>query len=90
MHNYKENKGDEKMRVSYNTVAMWEIDFGMAFSAKRPNSDAEDIYMRLDGANEYVLSSPNKAYGVSLLTGQLREFNIDYEVVPLNAEINVL
>lgn len=81
------------MKVNYtNTkmVPMWNIAVGATFMAKRTHSDAEGVYMKIDHNNKYVRNTTNNNYAINLLTGQIREFDIDFKVTPLDAEVNVL
>lgn len=81
------------MKINYtnvNNFTVREVNVGMVFSAKRTHSNAEGVYMKIDANNTYVRASANKTYAVNLLTGQLREFDPDYKVTPLDAEVNIL
>ena len=82
------------MKVNYGKketgVYIYELITGTAFSAKRRSTDEIGLYMIVDKNSGVFLDSyKNKIMAVNLATGQIRAFNIDQKVEPVDAEVNL-
>lgn len=81
------------MKVNFNNFTanteMWELKVGATFTTKRTHSNAEGLYMKIDHNNKYLRNTLNRNYAINLETGQVREFTIDFKVIPIEAEVIV-
>lgn len=82
------------MKINFNnsiaTVEMWEVPVGANFVTKRTHSNIDGLYMKIDHNNKYLRNAVNKNYAVNLQTGHVREFDLNFKVLPIVAEVNVL
>ena len=93
---YIHNKRKEviKMKVNYGKketgVYISNLITGTAFSAKRSNTDEVGLYMVVDKNSGVFLDSyRNNIMAVNLVTGQIRAFNGNQKVEPVDAEVNL-
>lgn len=83
------------MKVNFNKnqqkVYAYKLMVGSTFTAKRSGVDEVGLYMVVDKNSGIFLDSyRNNIMAVNLATGQIRAFNGDAKVVPVNAEVDVL
>ena len=82
------------MKVIYDKketgVYLSQLVVGTAFLSKRSSTDEIGLYMIVDKNSGVFLDSyKNKIMAVNLATGQIRAFNIDQKVEPVDAEVNL-
>lgn len=82
------------MRVIYDKkemgVYLYKLVVGTAFFSKRSGTDEIGLYMVIDKNSGVFLDSyRNNIMAVNLVTGQIRAFNGNQKVEPVDAEINL-
>ena len=82
------------MRVIYDKkemgVYLYKLVVGTAFFSKRSGTDEIGLYMVVDKNSGVFLDSyRNNIMAVNLVTGQIRAFNGNQKVEPVDAEVNL-
>lgn len=82
------------MRVIYDKkemgVYLYKLVVGTAFFSKRSGTDEVGLYMVVDKNSGVFLDSyRNNIMAVNLATGQIRAFNGNQKVEPVDAEVNL-
>ena len=82
------------MRVIYDKkemgIYLYKLVVGTAFFSKRSGTDEIGLYMVVDKNSGVFLDSyRNNIMAVNLVTGQIRAFNGNQKVEPVDAEVNL-
>lgn len=82
------------MKVNYDRKAtgvyLYKLAVGTTFFSKRSGTDEIGLYMVVDRNSGIFLDSyRNNIMAVNLATGQIRAFNGNQKVEPVDAEVNL-
>ena len=82
------------MKINYNKekigVYLFNLTVGTTFFSKRRSTNEIELYMIVDKNSGVFLDSyKNKIMAVNLATGQIRAFDVDQKVEPVDAEVNL-